>query len=1410
MPAFMKLSPETIQELTEMTRGISLPHRGLLYVFFIHLLPGLKSKEIRKLISLAQPDTADNDFAAIIFTLNKHKLTHIYHSSGELYPPHPISFDIAKRWVKEPAIAGVVENAKISAQNLLHSTIAKGAEPLLPYKQLLLLLALVDYELTDIWKLINHIASTKPEAIDFCRYIPPTTFQKIEFLEHLYHTTFTKLNQIPSALHKDFVPNIYRRNAITHLPNILSLKNIETYTPEKHDAGDNISDVALHIALHTGNWEYFVRFIHLENTVYYPERKSVYNEFQGPQRTASLESIASTLQAWKLGKWAALKKLRDIFYYDSTPYENGNTKCDLPLRAVLAPLILMMRLKIANTHTSHVQQARCAMTDFYGNAATPILANFSQATDLEAKEFHLVDWQLSKPIDFLPKALCIALLSTMPDLPAAEIQELCEACTALHNSGLTMYSWYMANALLCIPTLTPQQASDMEEIFNSRQDLPLFCDIKKKTSIYDDLIAGMQNLLTASAPSSQSQKDGYISWRLSYQSRNKTVDYIAPYAHKKRKNGGYTTGKKILISDLLEGSYSDYTSDKDTAIVTHIHNQSPSSLWEIYYKVTPSLAELLIGHPHIILRIDNQESKPIELISESPTIEIKREKGSLKLRLQNLTGNNGVPIQQVEENTYAILCENDKAARLSRFIAQNSVSKNTLTVPDMYADRILSILSDFTDSVNIKGNVNNKKTKELTAQPKLIAFLTPGRGVLSGKLMLELYPEVSPVPLYSTGKVQFAHLQGNSIRITRSAEAENNVIEQAKAQCPNLFDATDEAGELQLELSDTMLHVVEELQNCDSKVLETRWQEGKAISISSMNDFSSFNITTSSAVNNWLNIGGEVQVNEQLVLQLSVLLQNISKSTGRYVELTNGHFLKLSKNIEDQLKMLSVLAGTTSKGRKVKKDVTISPALMLLLAQSDNAHTLPDALRIKAEQLQQQFSSNFYKPRNLNAELRDYQTDGYLWMQRLMNCGLGACLADDMGLGKTLQVLCVLLARAADGPSLVIAPASVCNNWSTEAAKFTPTLNVYQLENGNREELIKNLTKRDVLVCSYGLLVTEAELLTACQWNVVVLDEAQYIKNSQTQRARTACELKAKCRLAATGTPIENSLDELWSIFEFINPGYLGSQEQFRERFANNPARRKLLRRIVAPFVMRRLKGDVLDELPEKTETTRSITLSTQERALYEACRRDALLKAQESDDRFTILAQLMRLRRLCCHPQLIDSKWKAEAGKLTALTELASELKDSGHKALIFSQFTDMLSLVRKEFDKQGFSYLYLDGSTPKAKRGKLVDAFQDGEADFFLISLKAGGTGLNLTAADYVILLDPWWNPAVESQAADRTHRIGQKRPVTVCRFVCKDTIEERVMALHAEKRELFDQVINDTGKASPLSITELRELM
>ncbi|HLS20865.1 MAG TPA: SNF2 helicase associated domain-containing protein [Bacillota bacterium] len=434
-------------------------------------------------------------------------------------------------------------------------------------------------------------------------------------------------------------------------------------------------------------------------------------------------------------------------------------------------------------------------------------------------------------------------------------------------------------------------------------------------------------------------------------------------------------------------------------------------------------------------------------------------------------------------------------------------------------------------------------------------------------------------------------------------------------------------------------------------------------------------------------------------------------------------------------------------------------------------------------------------PPNLQATLRPYQRSGYQWFKTLSHYHLGGILADDMGLGKTLQTITYLLSVKSDRPHLVIAPSSVVYNWKSEINRFAPSLEVAMITGtqDERQQKIEQSLQADIWLTSYAMARQDINLYEKVTFQTLILDEAQYIKNYETKTSQAIRKIKATHRFALSGTPIENNIEELWAIFQVIMPGFMPSRKRYRQ------LEYETIARMVRPFILRRLKNEVLEELPEKIESALRSELTIEQKELYlgylQRLQKETIASLEHESfhkQRMKILAGLTRLRQICCHPGMFIDNYEGKSGKLEQLIELVKTSLESGHRMLIFSQFTSMHEIIMKRLQRENIEYFYLHGGTPSEERLHMSERFNNGEKDVFLISLRAGGTGLNLTGADTVVLYDLWWNPAVEDQAADRAHRFGQKNVVQVIRLICEGTIEEKIYELQQQKRELIDQVI------------------
>jgi SNF2 family DNA or RNA helicase len=554
----------------------------------------------------------------------------------------------------------------------------------------------------------------------------------------------------------------------------------------------------------------------------------------------------------------------------------------------------------------------------------------------------------------------------------------------------------------------------------------------------------------------------------------------------------------------------------------------------------------------------------------------------------------------------------------------------------------------------------------------------------------------------------------------------------------------------------------------------------------------------------WFELHGEVDY-DGLAATLPELLAAVRRGDG-IVQLGDGTCGMLPEEWLEKFAPLVSLGGIEEDHLRFRRNQ--ATLLDALLAAQPEVRVDELFSRVRKQMSAFKGVATAAQPEGFVGQLRDYQCEGLGWIEFLREFGFGGCLADDMGLGKTAQVLAALESRRAEGrgPSLVVAPRSLMFNWREEAARFTPQLRV--LEHSGLARSTASIAQHDLILTTYGTLVRDAPSLAEVDFDYVVLDEAQAIKNASTASAKAVRLLRGRHRLALSGTPVENHLGELWSIFEFLNPGMLGEAKTLRlaGSLAQNPGEdaRRLLAQGLRPFILRRTKLQVARELPEKTEQTIYCELDSAERRQYEDLRRyyrEKLLKQVSKEglgrSKIYVLEALLRLRQAACHPGLLDLKRASESSaKLDTLIKQLDEVREEGHKALVFSQFTSLLAIVRARLDDAAVKYEYLDGAT--VDRGRHIDAFQnDPECGLFLISLKAGGLGLNLTAAEYVFLLDPWWNPAVEAQAIDRAHRIGQLRPVFAYRLITRDTVEERVLELQKTKRELADAILGEDNR-------------
>jgi superfamily II DNA or RNA helicase len=880
---------------------------------------------------------------------------------------------------------------------------------------------------------------------------------------------------------------------------------------------------------------------------------------------------------------------------------------------------------------------------------------------------------------------------------------------------------------------------------------------------------------------------------------------------------GWSKGKAVPLSRLAK---SERVAPDDAPVARAVKRLGAS----IYELDTDRALAALVGHPRVFFESDL--ATPVELATGMPRLEVRPAKDGIVVTMypdlrQAFARAPEAPWERASPagNDRALLVrESATRARVVRLTAAHrrvaELIGGGLRVPAAGSDQLARAMEAAARFFEVHSAARTAAA-EAPGDPAVHAELSPaGSGV---RLRLGVRPLGPEGPRYAPGQGGMrviAEVRGERRAVVRDLAAERQGARRV-LDAASMLGRGDDSFEWRIEEPEDALALVEALQGLGNAVRVT-WPEGKRLAVSRAYSTRDLRVSLRSG-RDWLEVAGGLALDEGQVLEMRTIVEWARSARGRYVPLGEAGFVALTAELRERLEELAALAEAADGG------VRVNPLAALAVEElaSEAAIERDDAWAARIARIGEAAALEPSVPSTLQAALRGYQLEGFRWLARLAHWGGGACLADDMGLGKTVQALALLLSRAPAGPALVVAPTSVCPNWIDETRRFAPTLRVELFGAGDRARQLAAAGAFDVVVGSYALVQQEAELFAARRWHTIVLDEAQAVKNYAAKRTQAVLALAADFRMVTTGTPVENRLDELWTLFRFLNPGLLGSRERFQTRFAGpierarDESARLRLRRLVRPFVLRRTKSEVLAELPPRTEIALGVEPEPRERAFHEALRRaaiEAIARAtgHEGERRFRVLAELMRLRRAACDPRLVAPEAGVEGAKAAVFLELVEELIANRHKALVFSQFVDYLTILRGRLDGAGIRYQYLDGATPAADRAKRIAAFQAGEGDLFLISLRAGGFGLNLTAADYVIIADPWWNPAVEDQAAGRAHRIGQERPVTVYRLVLRGSIEERIVELHRDKRALAEGLFGGEDFGANVSVEELVRLI
>lgn len=902
------------------------------------------------------------------------------------------------------------------------------------------------------------------------------------------------------------------------------------------------------------------------------------------------------------------------------------------------------------------------------------------------------------------------------------------------------------------------------------------------------------------------------------------VSYLSAFVS---PNGECSKRMQMSLSDLSSPRFARCMSKADKKVVQLILTLKPTRN-DGLFPVTQEMLEALCEHPNLYLNalmqrsyyesrgysyglVQRTENKATAIyLSQCAPLPLV-EKGELFVSARMPEYPKVPLIHRLGDGRYAVFRETRQSRRLAQFFQDMGIG-GVLYLSAEHTELLERFLNLFNAAAGNGDFFRNYRSAKPTPFIRMeIRLHADDRARTTfGILRVLPTPDCENPPEPGKGKVKWKTGKEDKEFVERNFKQERALRTKILEACPTLASVLgEEENSWALPIGTTSLQIIEELSACPPELVNVDWAwEEEKISVRRKIFRLSLIEWGNSIIKKEKWVGLQIYAGDARKMKLfQEFFRRIRYHKTPYIQVPDGTYDIISSLLAlfAQLAQPSDTDSLADNAMLLK--ISRAGLLLMGLAQQNGEDDELQGLASLTEPILQDYQAPVSPPEGVQATLRPYQQEGFEWMQHLLNCGCGACLADDMGLGKTLQILCVLQARAQEGASLVVAPSSVVSNWAAEAARFTPALNVLvPTHEKSFEEMLATVGAGDVVIISYTLLQLRSKLLAEHAWNVAVLDEAQNIKNRTSARAKAAHKLQATYRIAATGTPVENKMGDLWSLFQFVNPGLLGPYETFCRSRVSAEDRGHL----VSTFLLRRTKKEVLQDLPDKKEEICRITLSDKEKELYECCRRELETMLLAKDWMKALLPGLQRLRRMCCHPLLGFPDCGLESSKLTKLRDMSQQLRREGHRALVFSQFTDMLAFVKKMYDEEGIPYCYLDGSTPAVRRKQAVDAFQRGEADFFLISLKAGGTGLNLTAADTVIILDPWWNPAAENQAADRAHRIGQQRDVQVYRYVCRDTVEERVQELQQHKQELVTSFLNGSGGNDKLSLDELRNLL
>lgn len=1035
--------------------------------------------------------------------------------------------------------------------------------------------------------------------------------------------------------------------------------------------------------------------------------------------------------------------------------------------------------------------------------------------------FDAPEWATSLPLTNCFS--CIAQYWMTGDLNVEQRQLLSQLESLASQGG---YRWIAEELIELRQRLAPSKGAESLQCHPG--NFPLILDCIPNENSWGERLGRITRTMT-DLPMRGTHR---IAWQIKFNQAPHAIT-IRPIEQHAGKNGHWSKGRRFIGYQknrfATEGILDESTDfgveltpqDKfacDTLrSLEEFLRQSPPPEAAKVQAATAKLLQALIGHPHLFL--DSDDSRSVRCVLAVPRIHITENLGALRYTLQPPPPSQGSLLPKLENGDIIAVYEfSQEIRKLGALLGEDfqipfDAPENKVIIMRMMQH--FPLISDVP-----------LPFAELTPTPAstipTLRLIPQERG-LKVELLVSPFPTTSNFYAPGEGPVEMiCRRQQRLVRFVRDPESERQTAEAIIAECPQLAEATPDTlwswtleGAACYEFS-LQLHPLGD--RC-----HIQWPEEHRYLCRRTLSLGNVSLRTQS-YQSWFALEGEARLDDsEGTISLSELIQSATDKK-RFVELSDGQVVALSESLRRQLEKLSrtgeLINSEDGKTVHLKICRFLVPFIGNELNQFATVGNSPEYTQW-IRQYDEAMQINPATPKALKAVLRPYQREGFLWLSRLDQAHAGACLADDMGLGKTLQAISLMLARSHEGPCLVVAPTSVCANWINELQRFAPSLECSVFGTGNRSQTFKRLKAGQVLVTSYGLLQSENASFRKVHWRVAVLDEAQAIKNSHAKRSKAALAINADFRIVTTGTPVENNLTELWSIFNFILPGLLGSKESFQKRFAapiehdENHDAAQHLRNIVSPFLLRRRKDQVLAELPPKEDIDYPVELSADEKDFYNNLRLSILhdLDAhQESDNQrhIRVLAGITKLRLAVDHPSLVDGGANLPGSKLEAFMTLLRQVLANGHKVLVFSQFVKFLSIVSTTLDNAGISYEYLDGGQSTRERTAAVKNFQAGNVPVFLISLKAGGLGLNLTQADYVIHLDSWWNPAVENQASDRAHRLGQDKKVTIYHLQTAHTIEDKIKALHQRKRDLADQLLSESDTIKTKSLEELLRLL